>query len=177
MAKKRYHIRLSYPLAHKFDAITQRRPEAKSSLIEDALRAVLEPQAVPGVEEGLLRRLDELNRAVGRVARDMAIATESLALFVRYYLTITPPLPQSEQEPARVLGRQRFEVFVTEVGRRLAGDQRLVSEVLESIAANDPDLLATRTYPVPPHPPAPETAPNEAAPTESVAVAGDDHHG
>jgi predicted transcriptional regulator len=175
MAKKRYTIRLSYPLAHRFDAITQRRPEAKSGLVEDALRAFLEPQAMPGVEEGLLRRLDELNRGVGRVARDMAIATESLALFVRYYLTITPPLPQSEQEPARLLGRERFEVFVTEVGRRLAGDQRLVSEVLESIAANEPDLLATRTYPVPSKPSAASEA--AAAAKDEAVVAGDDDHG
>jgi hypothetical protein len=73
----------------------------------------------------------------------VAIATETLALFVRYYLTITPPLPQSEQEPARLLGRERFQVFVAQIGRRLAGDQRLVSEVLETIAANEPDLFAT----------------------------------
>lgn len=59
--------------------------------------------------------------------------------------SITPPLPQSEQEPARLLGRERFDVFVAQVGRRLAGDQRLVSEVLESIANNEPDLFATAT--------------------------------
>jgi hypothetical protein len=62
---------------------------------------------------------------------------------VRYYLTITPPLPHSEQEPARLLGKERFQVFVAQIGRRLAGDQRLVSEVLETIAANEPDLFAT----------------------------------
>ena len=68
-----------------------------------------------------------------------------LALFVRYFLTITPPLPQSEQEPARLLGRERFQVFVAQVGRRLATDHRLVSEVLETIASNNPDLFATAT--------------------------------
>jgi hypothetical protein len=46
-------------------------------------------------------------------------STETLALFVRYFLTITPPLPQSEQEPARLLGKERFQVFVAQVGRRL----------------------------------------------------------
>ena len=34
-------------------------------------------------------------------------------------------------------------MFVAEVGRQLAGDQRLVSEVLESIVANNPDLFGT----------------------------------
>mgnify|MGYP001210818270 CR=1 FL=1 len=48
-----------------------------------------------------------------------------------------------EAEPARLLGKERFQVFVAQIGRRLAGDHRLVSEVLESIATNEPDLFAT----------------------------------
>jgi hypothetical protein len=145
MSKKRYTLYLSRPLARKFDLVAQQRQGAKSALVEEALRLTLEPQPHPGLEDGLARRLDELNRNVARIGRDVAIATETLALFVRYFLTITPPLPQSEQEPARLLGRERFHVFVAQVGRRLAGDQRLVSEVLESIATNEPDLFATAT--------------------------------
>jgi predicted transcriptional regulator len=145
MPKKRYTLYLSRPLARKFDLIAQQRQGAKSALVEEALRLTLEPKAQPGLDDALARRLDELNRNVARIGRDTAIATETLALFVRYFLTITPPLPHSEQEPARLLGRERFEVFVAQVGRRLAGDQRLVSEVLESIANNEPDLFATAT--------------------------------
>ena len=143
MSKKRYTLYLSRPLARTFDLVAQQRQGAKSALVEEALRLTLEPKAQPGLDDALARRLDELNRNVARIGRDTAIATETLALFVRYFLTITPPLPQSEQEPARLLGRERFEVFVAQVGRRLAGDQRLVSEVLESIANNEPDLFAT----------------------------------
>ncbi|MBS0250953.1 MAG: hypothetical protein JSR78_07790, partial [Proteobacteria bacterium] len=85
----------------------------------------------------------DLNKSVATIRRDVAIATETLALFVRYFLTITPPLPESEQEPARLLGKERFQVFVAQIGRRLAEDHRLVSEVLETIAINQPDLFAT----------------------------------
>jgi len=34
-------------------------------------------------------------------------------------------------------------VFVAQIGRRLASDRRLVSDVLESIAVHKPDLFAT----------------------------------
>jgi hypothetical protein len=139
--KKRYNIYLSLSLARKLDFVGQ-VPGAKSALIEEALRARLEPEQVPGANEVLVRRLNEMHRIVGGIGRDVAIATETLALFVRYFLTITPPLPQSEQEPARLLGKERFQVFVAQVGRRLAGDQRLVAEVLETIASNKPDLFA-----------------------------------
>ena len=143
MAKKRYALYISRPLANKFDLVAQQRHGSKSAMLEEALRISLEPQRVPGVEEVLVRRLDQLHKVVGTVNRDVAIVTETLALFVRYFLTITPPLPQSEQEPARLLGRERFQVFVAQVGRRLATDHRLVSEVLETIASNEPDLFAT----------------------------------
>ena len=143
MGKKRYTLYLSRPLARKFDLVAQQRQGAKSALVEEALRVSLEPQQHPGIEEGLARRLNDLNKSMATIKRDVAIATETLALFVRYFLTITPPLPQSEQEPARLLGKERFQVFVAQIGRRLAGDHRLVSEVLESIAQNEPDLFAT----------------------------------
>lgn len=143
MAKKRFALYLSRPLANKFEQIAKRRHGSMSALLEEALRARLEPETVPGVDEVLVRRLNDLNKSVATVARDTAIVTETLALFVRYFLTITPPLPQSEQEPARLLGRERFQVFVAQVGRRLASDHRLVSEVLETIATHNPDLFAT----------------------------------
>ena len=34
-------------------------------------------------------------------------------------------------------------MFVAQIGRRLASDRRLVSDVLESIAVHNPDLFAT----------------------------------
>jgi hypothetical protein len=90
-----------------------------------------------------------------------------LSLFVRYYLTIAPPLAQREQQPARELGRERFQVFVAQIGRRLASDRRLVSEVLESIATHSPDLLTTIGDDKPlkaRSAPAAETAPTEPKP-------------
>ncbi len=143
MSKKRYTLYLSRPLARKFDEVARIRNGAKSALVEEALKESLEPKPMPGIEDGLMRRLDELNRSAKTVERDVAIVTETLALFVRYFLTVTPPLPMSEQEPARILGTERFEVFVAEIGRRLASDHRLVSEVLETIAMHNPDLFAT----------------------------------
>ena len=92
----------------------------------------LSPQQVPGIDDVLARRLDELGTLIKTIERDVSIATETLSLFVRYFLTITPSLPSDDQESARLLGKERFQVFVAQVGRQLAGSQRLVSEVLES---------------------------------------------
>ena len=149
MSKKRYTLYLSRPLARRFEEIARQRNGAKSALVEEALADSLKPKLLPGVEDALARRLDELTRTQNTIERDVAIGTETLSLFVRYFLTVMPPLSADELEPARLLGKERFETFVAEVGRQLAGDQRLVSEVLESIVANNPDLFGTAGIDVP----------------------------
>ena len=84
MPKKRYALYLSRPLANRLEVIARQRHGSKSALLEEALRNSLEPEQVPGIEEGLARRLDELQRIVATVARDLTVATETLGLFVRY---------------------------------------------------------------------------------------------
>ena len=142
MSKKRYTLYITRPLARRFDEVSRTSHGGKSALVEEALTASLRPREVPDNKDQIISRLDELTRAAKTIERDVAIVTETVALFVRYFLTITPPLPLDEQEPARLLGHERFQVFVAQVGKQLAGDQRLVSEVLETIVAHKPDLFA-----------------------------------
>lgn len=168
MAKKRYSLYLTPPLARKFELVARQRHGSKSALFEEALRANLEPQQVPGIEEVLARRLNESHKVVGAIGRDVALVTEMIALFVRYFLTITPPLPESEQEPARLLGRKRFDVFVDEIARRMGGDRRLATEVLARLNQNEPDQFATPSY-------GSEPGPAEKSEPAAVTPAGEEH--
>jgi predicted transcriptional regulator len=142
MAKKRYTLYLPTPLARKFDQVARERRGAKSALVEEALRASLEPRQHDGLEDGLARRLNELHKAVARHASDQLVATETLALLVRYFLTVMPPIPVDDQESARLTGRRRLEVFIAEVGRRVAEGHRHTAEVLQTIPIDQPDLFA-----------------------------------
>jgi hypothetical protein len=114
----------------------------KSKLAEKALNTLLDSERDLSHDAGLLRRLDSLGRQVAIIDRHQQVVLESLGLFIRYYLTVTPPLAKSEQEPARAKGHQRFEFFISQLGKRLSGSQTLVSEVMEKITAHDPDLFA-----------------------------------
>ena len=171
MSKRRYTLYLSRSLARKLDDTAREQNGAKPALVEEALRVSLSPQLVPGIDDVLARRLDELGTLIKTIERDVSIATETLSLFVRYFLTITPPLPTDDQESARLLGKERFQVFVAQVGRQLAGSQRLVTEVLEIIVAQRPDLLASAGIdaplkPTPTPTPKPTTQPNGHEPEE-----------
>jgi hypothetical protein len=148
--KKRYSVLLPQELAERFERVAGLRHGSKSAIVEEALDRRLNPEKYPFIGDALLRRLDEQSRSIATLKRDTVIVAEMLSLFVRYFLTITPPLGEREQQPARALGKERFQVFVAQIGRRLASDRRLVSEVLESIATHSPDLLATIGDDVPP---------------------------
>jgi predicted DNA-binding protein len=141
--KKRYSILLSQEVAERFERVARLRHGAKSAVVEEALERRLIPEKYPLIDEALLRRLDEQAKSLATLKRDQAIYGEMLSLFVRYFLTVTPPLTDREQQPARQLGRERFQLLAAQIGRRIASDRRLISEVIETIRLNNPDLFDT----------------------------------
>ena len=66
-----------------------------------------------------------------RLERDIGISVEMLAVFVRFWLTTNPPLPEPAQAGAR------YDSFVAALGRRLAKGPKLREEISEDIAAVD----------------------------------------
>jgi len=83
----------------------------------------------------LARRLDRLVRQTERLERDVGIAVETLALFVRFWLTATPALPEQAQAAARAKGAERYHAFIEALGRRLAKGPTLLREVSLDVAA------------------------------------------
>ena len=89
------------------------------------------------MEAALGRRLDRLTRQVERLERHVTISNEALALFVRFWLTTTPPLPDSALPTAQAKGRERYDGFVEALMRRLANGQTLAQEISQDLAAKD----------------------------------------
>ena len=121
-------------LTAELEALAARRKVSKSQVVEAALASYLSPDAADQREAAITRRLDRLTRAVERLERNQTITTEALALFVRFWLTTTPPLPDTKRDAAQAKGRERYEGFVETLGRRLAKGNSLVKEVSEDIA-------------------------------------------
>jgi len=143
--KPRVNIYLDDHLAAQLTLLAKRPGLNKSRIINDALDRLFNPERDERFEKGVTRRLDQMSKLMTGMKRNESITSETLALFVRYFLTITPPLPQAEQAAAHALGLERFEVFIAKVGRRLAQDQNLIAEVLEHVIENRPDLFAHGT--------------------------------
>jgi len=104
-------------------------------VVESALESYLSPDGADRLEASLSRRLDRLSRATERLERQITIGNEATALFVRFWLTATPPLPDSMQSAAHAKGRERYESFINALGRRLAQGRMLADEVSNEGAA------------------------------------------
>ena len=58
---------------------------------------------------------------------------EALALFVRFWLTVTPPLPDTAQPAAQAKGRERYDGYIEALGRRLAKGTSLAQELVQDV--------------------------------------------
>jgi hypothetical protein len=133
---------LTDDVARRFKVELRRSRTTKSALVNEALARFLNPPAATEPDHEVDRTLSALVRRVGRLHREAIVTSETLALFVRYYLTVAPPLPEGERRAAEAVGRKRYEVFVREVGKRVASDTGLVTDVMRTIVATHPDLAA-----------------------------------
>ena len=74
-----------------------------------------------------------LGGAFTGLADDATAQTESFALFILHYLSVTPAPPETMRAGAEALGRKRFEEFVSEVASRLLGRDRFADALLARI--------------------------------------------
>jgi hypothetical protein len=64
-----------------------------------------------------------------RLERDVEISNEAVALFVQFWLTTTPALPESEIDAARASGRKRYHDFISALGDRIGGNKKLSVDI------------------------------------------------
>lgn len=132
-AKGKYTFRLSTELAARLADYSIRRRVPQAQVVEAAIASHLSPDGADRLEAALARRLDRMSRQLDRLDRHSAIGNEAVALFVRFWLTSVPPLPDSAQSAAQAKGRERYEGFVEALGRRLAKGKSLADEVAQEV--------------------------------------------
>ncbi|MDQ0504205.1 ribbon-helix-helix domain-containing protein [Xanthobacter agilis] len=131
--KARMNVYFEPDLLKKVEALALRRNVSKSAVIEAAVASFLSADASERLEAVFARRMDKLGRQVDGLDEDLAILGETLSLFIRFWLTVTPPLPDSAQASARAKGAERFDGFLQSLGRRLATGDRFLKELSRDI--------------------------------------------
>ena len=108
---------------------------SNSELVGAALATL---EGVGKVDAATAYRLDHLTRQLECLERDQTILIEMLALFIRDYLSDmsdTAADPEPRQEPARALGRVRFEHFIEQLVRHFQKGNSFIRDVEEGFAS------------------------------------------
>ncbi|WP_439396787.1 CopG family transcriptional regulator [Bradyrhizobium sp. PMVTL-01] len=136
--RDRMNVYFPPELLKQISELADRKKLSRSAVVEAAVASFLSPDGADRREAAFARRLDRLSRQMQRLERDVGLTAESLALFIRFWLTITPPLPNDAQAAAQAKGRERFEGFVEALGRRLQKGQSFLREIPEDFPHQKP---------------------------------------
>lgn len=131
--KQRLSVYLDPDIMKALAAYAARRDQSRSLVAEAAIASFLSPDAAERQEAATSKRLDQLDRRMTRMERDLGISVEMLAVFVRFWLTTNPPLPEPAQAAARAQAGERYDAFVAALGRRLAKGPKVREEISEDV--------------------------------------------
>jgi len=141
--RDRLNVSLPVEMITRINELAAQKRLTRSAIVEAAVASFLSPDGADRMEAAFTRRLDRLTRQVQRLERNSGLTTEALALFVRFWLTVTPPLPPEAQAAAQVKGRERYEGFMEALGRRLNQGRTLLDEIpRDMLRARDSDESA-----------------------------------
>lgn len=126
--KVRQNLYIDREVSDALEALAAGNRGNKSRLVNDALRDWLARRGSKEIDDIFKVRLDRMSREIAGSRRDIEVLLESLSLFVRYQLMVTAPLPEAD-EVAQAIGRDRFEAFVAQVGRRIAAGKRSLGPI------------------------------------------------
>jgi hypothetical protein len=131
--RRRMNVYLPPELLQEIADFAARKKLSQSSIMEAAVMSFLSADGTERREAAFTRRLDRLIRQIQRLERNTGVTIETLALFVRFLLTITPPLPPDAQASAQAKGQQRYQDFVEALGRRRPWGQTFLNEIPEDV--------------------------------------------
>ena len=110
--RTKHTFRLPPALASQLADFATRKRASQAGIVEAALISFLSPDGSERMEAAFSRRMDRVLRQLEQLGRDVEIGNEALALFVRFWLTSNPPLPDAAMPAAQAQGKERYDAFV-----------------------------------------------------------------
>jgi hypothetical protein len=123
--KSKHTFRLSPEVARNLADYAARKRVSQAELVEAALVSFMSPDGSERMEAAFSRRIDRAIRELERLDRHVEVGNEALALFVRFWLTANPPLPDAAVAAAQAKGKERYDSFVQALARRMDTGERL----------------------------------------------------
>jgi hypothetical protein len=129
----KHTFRLPPALSSQLADYAGRKRISQALVVEAALASFLSPDASERMEAAIGRRLDRHTRQFERLEHHIKISNEAIALFVRFWLTTTPALPDTARAATQAIGNERYRGFIEALGRRIEKGQSIAMEIAQDI--------------------------------------------
>lgn len=118
-------------------ALAARPGQNVSKIIENALTAYFSHEREDNRDGAIIRRLDRLTRQLEVNKRNMIILSETVALNVRYFLTLMPEVDGNDMPAVQAMGARRYEKFVETLRTVLGDGDRVLHSALDDIVVGE----------------------------------------
>ena len=145
MNRKQIHPYVLPEIRHRLRVFAGRKGASESAVVQSALLRYLD-DANDGTL--IMKRLDRMNRALGRVHKDLDVLAEAFGVFVQLWFAHTPRLNQSEMAAAEDSGLARFREFLDHLAVKVAAGRSFVGDLVREEIADEAELaMAIDQYP------------------------------
>jgi hypothetical protein len=127
--KSKHTFRLPPDLADRLADYARRKRVTQAQVVETALNSFLSPDGSERMEAAFSRRIDKVTRQLDKLDYRAELNSEALALFVRFWLTANPALPDAARAAAQAQGTERFEGFIEALARKMEFGPKLVDSL------------------------------------------------
>jgi hypothetical protein len=127
--KSKHTFRLPPDLADRLADYDRRKRVTQAQVVETALNSFLSPDGSERMEAAFSRRIDKVMRQLDKLDYRAELNSEAFALFVRFWLTANPALPDAARAAAKAQGAERFEGFVEALARHMEFGQKLSESI------------------------------------------------
>jgi len=129
----KHTFRLPPDLSRQLADYAGRKRVSQASVVEAAVASFLSPDGSERMEAAFSRRLDRISRQMDKLDYHVEVGNEAVGLFVRFWLAMTPSMPDEATAAAKVAGEQRFDHFVEALARRIETGHRLSNFIDEKV--------------------------------------------
>jgi hypothetical protein len=127
--KSKHTFRLPPDLADRLADYARRKRVTQAQVVEAALNSFLSPDGSERMEAAFSRRIDKVMRQLDKLDYRAELNSEALALFVRFWLTANPAIPDAARAAAQAQGKERFEGFVEALARKMEFGPKLSDSI------------------------------------------------
>ncbi|WP_353642508.1 CopG family transcriptional regulator [Mesorhizobium sp. WSM2239] len=122
-ARIRHQFLLDSELSEKLAQLSRNPSTTKSEVVAKAVQVFIDQRGENELDRRYGKRLDRLSRDLDNVRRDAEMILESLALFIRFSITLHAHTPAPDKA-TQAIAQERFQKFVEQVGRQIASGKR-----------------------------------------------------